>query len=62
MIHRFEPGDPTRDTEGTIAAISHFAGEGVKDVRKVQPAAEIVKEVSSEAERILNEKPMRVRL
>jgi nitronate monooxygenase len=52
-LHKFEPAVLTRDFEGTLDAIPHFAGEGVADIHRVQPAAEIVNEISSEAEAIL---------
>jgi nitronate monooxygenase len=52
-LHKFEPCVPSRDIEGTISAIPHWAGEGVSHVRKVEPAADIVKEISGDAEKML---------
>jgi NAD(P)H-dependent flavin oxidoreductase YrpB (nitropropane dioxygenase family) len=53
-IHKFECDTITRDTEGTISAMPHWAGEGVNQIHRVQSAADIVRELSSEAEMILN--------
>jgi nitronate monooxygenase len=44
---------PTRNTTGTIAAMSLAAGESVGAVLRVQPAGEIVRELAEEAERRL---------
>jgi nitronate monooxygenase len=52
-IHKLEPNTLTTNTEGALAAMPHWAGEGVSGVHRVQPAAEIVWELSSEAEKIL---------
>ena len=52
-IHKFECDTITRDTEGTISAMPHWAGEGVHRIHRVQSAADIVRELSSEAEVIL---------
>jgi hypothetical protein len=44
----------TRDTTGTLEAMPHWAGESVASVEKVQPAAAIIDELMSEAERLLH--------
>jgi hypothetical protein len=43
----------TKETLGTIKAMSLFAGESVGDVRRVQSAEEIVNELAGEAEKLL---------
>ena len=40
-------------TTGTIEAMSLWAGESVGGVTRVQPAAEIVRELEAETERLL---------
>ncbi len=50
---RFESFVMTRDTTGTLEAMPHWAGESVASVEKIQPAAEIIEELVSEAERLL---------
>ena len=50
---RFYPESINRGTTGAIEAMSLWAGESVGAVRRVQPAAEIVREVAGEAERLL---------
>jgi nitronate monooxygenase len=52
-LARLEPDAITRETTGTIAAMSLWAGESVGGVTRVQPAAEIVDELASEAESLL---------
>ena len=44
---------PGPDTAGEIEPLSLWSGQGVALVRKVQPAAEIVREMNEEAEAIL---------
>ncbi len=51
---RFESFVMTRDTTGTLEAMPHWAGESVASVEKIQPAAEIIEELVSEAERLLH--------
>lgn len=43
----------TATTTGAIAAMPHWAGESVSGVRKVQPAAAIVRELADDAEQLL---------
>jgi nitronate monooxygenase len=52
-LHRFEPDAVTQGVTGTIEAMSLWAGESVGAVNRVQPAAEIVREVSEGADRLL---------
>jgi enoyl-[acyl-carrier protein] reductase II len=42
-----------RATIGNIAAMALYAGESVDAVRRIQPAAEIIQELSEGAERLL---------
>jgi len=51
---RFESITITRDTTGTLEAMPHWAGESVTSVEKVQPAAAIMDELVSEAEKPLH--------
>lgn len=51
---RFESFVMSRDTTGTLEAMPHWAGESVASVKKIQPAAEIINELVSEAERLLH--------
>jgi hypothetical protein len=53
LIPRFAPPTPTRDTTGEIGAMPLYAGHSVDAVRRIQPAAEIVSELSEGAERLL---------
>ncbi|MET0502843.1 MAG: nitronate monooxygenase [Candidatus Binatia bacterium] len=52
-VPRFAPNAPKRATVGDIAAMALYAGESVDAVRRIQPAAEIVRELSEGAERLL---------
>ncbi len=52
-IHRFEKLTITRHATGSIEAMPHWAGESVGSVTRTQPAAEIVRELAGEAERLL---------
>jgi len=52
-LPRFSPEAINRGTTGAIEAMSLWAGESVGGVKRVQPAAEIVREVAKEAERRL---------
>ncbi len=52
-LHRFEPDAITRGVTGAIEAMPLWAGESVGGVTRVQPAAEIVRDVAEEAERRL---------
>jgi NAD(P)H-dependent flavin oxidoreductase YrpB (nitropropane dioxygenase family) len=50
---RYMSVTPGPNTVGEIEALSLWSGQGVALVRKVQPAAEIVREINQEAEGIL---------
>jgi len=52
-VRRFASPTPNRATVGDIAAMALYAGESVDAVRRIQPAAEIVRELSEGAERLL---------
>jgi len=52
-IPRFQPLDIHTGVTGAIEAMPHWAGESVDGVKKVQPAAEIVRELADEAEQLL---------
>ena len=54
LLPRYYPEAVNRGTTGTIAAMSLWAGESVGRVTQVQSAAEIVREVAEEAERLLS--------
>jgi NAD(P)H-dependent flavin oxidoreductase YrpB (nitropropane dioxygenase family) len=53
QVRRFAQPTPNRATVGDIAAMALYAGESVDAVRRIQPAAEIVRELSEGAERLL---------
>src|SRR5215218_2174846 len=52
-VRRFQKLTITRHVSGAIEAMPHWAGESVGGVTRVQPAAEIVRELAGEAERLL---------
>ena len=52
-VRRFEKLAITRHVTGTIEAMPHWAGESVGAVKRVQPAAAIVRELAGEAEQLL---------
>jgi nitronate monooxygenase len=52
-IKRYMPTAPISDVEGDIDALPMWAGQGVGLVNRVQPAAEIVREINSESQTIL---------
>jgi NAD(P)H-dependent flavin oxidoreductase YrpB (nitropropane dioxygenase family) len=49
-LPRFAVPTPTKGTTGAIQAMALYAGESVGAVQRVQPAAEIVRELAAEAE------------
>lgn len=53
QVPRFATPTPNRDTVGNVEAMALYAGRSVDAVRKVQPAAEIVRELADGAERLL---------
>jgi nitronate monooxygenase len=54
-VHRFSVSPPTRSTTGHVEAMALYAGESVGNVSAVQPAAAIVSELVTGAERLLRE-------
>ena len=52
-VRRFQKLTITRHVSGAIDAMPHWAGESVGGVTRVQPAAEIVRELADGAERLL---------
>jgi nitronate monooxygenase len=52
-LRRFSPGMPLEGTTGAVEAMALFAGESVSGVTRVQPAADIVRELAEGAERLL---------
>ena len=52
-LRRFACDVAIRGATGTIAAMPHWAGESVGAVKRLQPAAEIVRELADEAEALL---------
>lgn len=53
VVRRFDAYAAAHYYTGHIEAMPHWAGEGVAAVRRVQPAAEIVREMAAEAEDLL---------
>jgi nitronate monooxygenase len=58
-IPRLAPMAPTRTTTGAVEAMALYAGQGVDAVRRVQPAAEIVRELVDGAQHLLQSAPAR---
>jgi hypothetical protein len=54
-VHRFSVIAPTFATTGHIDAMALYAGESVTNVTSVQPAAAIISELVTGAERLLRE-------
>jgi NAD(P)H-dependent flavin oxidoreductase YrpB (nitropropane dioxygenase family) len=52
-IVRYRPFTPNADVEGDIESLSLWAGQGVALVNRIQPAADIVNEIHTEASDIL---------
>jgi NAD(P)H-dependent flavin oxidoreductase YrpB (nitropropane dioxygenase family) len=52
-IPRFGCFTPRTTTTGAIEAMPHWAGESVGGLNKLQPAAEILQELATDAERLL---------
>jgi nitronate monooxygenase len=52
-VPRFGVPCPNRDTTGEVAAMVHYAGQGVGATSRVRPAAEVVTELAEGAERLL---------
>jgi NAD(P)H-dependent flavin oxidoreductase YrpB (nitropropane dioxygenase family) len=54
-LPRWSVPSPTRQTTGAIEAMALYAGESVSAVKSIQPAAEIVKELTGQAEQHLRQ-------
>jgi nitronate monooxygenase len=52
-LDRYACTTPNSEMTGDIEALSMWSGQGVSMVRKVQPAAEIVREIAGEARKII---------
>jgi nitronate monooxygenase len=52
-VPRFGLPCPNRDTTGEIAAMVHYAGQGVGATTKVLPAAQVIEDLATDAERLL---------
>ena len=52
-VHRGSSAPPARDVTGAVAAMALYAGQSVGSVTRIQPAAEIVLELMTEAEALL---------
>ena len=52
-LDRYACTTPNNETTGDIEALSMWSGQGVSMVRKVQPAAEIVREITEDARKII---------
>jgi NAD(P)H-dependent flavin oxidoreductase YrpB (nitropropane dioxygenase family) len=52
-VRRLQPVTVTKEVKGNVEAMPHWAGEGVGSVKSILPAAEIVHQLASEAERLL---------
>jgi NAD(P)H-dependent flavin oxidoreductase YrpB (nitropropane dioxygenase family) len=52
-VPRFGAPAPTRDATGHVEAMALYAGQSVGAVKKVTPAAEVVREIVEDAERLL---------
>jgi NAD(P)H-dependent flavin oxidoreductase YrpB (nitropropane dioxygenase family) len=52
-VVRYASQTPSRGIDGDVEAMSTWAGQGVGLARRVQPAAEIVRELVDEAEAVL---------
>ncbi len=48
-VHRYQCLSPGPDLSGDVEALSMWAGQGVAAVRRIMPAAEIVREIEDEA-------------
>ena len=52
-VPRFGVPCPNRETTGEIAAMVHYAGQGVGATARVVPAAQVIEELTEGAERLL---------
>ena len=58
-IPRFSVYPPTGSTTGRVDAMALYAGESVGAVKRVQPAAEILRELAEGAESVQRSRPDR---
>jgi nitronate monooxygenase len=59
-IARFRGTSPFKGFRGHIEAMACYAGQSVGDVKRVQPASEIVADLVKEAESLLQRSPVRI--
>ncbi|HST25842.1 MAG TPA: nitronate monooxygenase [Gaiellaceae bacterium] len=59
-VVRYASQTPSAGVEGDVEAMSTWAGQGVGLARRVQSAAEIVRELAQEADRVMSELAKRV--
>ncbi|MGH9058695.1 MAG: hypothetical protein ACRDZY_04140, partial [Acidimicrobiales bacterium] len=52
-VPRLAPPTPARDATGRIDAMAHYAGLSVGSVRRMAPAADVVRELAEGAEALL---------
>lgn len=52
-VQRLQPIAVTKEVKGNVEAMPHWAGEGVGSLASILPAADIVNQMSSEAEKLL---------
>ncbi len=52
-VRRLRPVAVTKEVKGNVDAMPHWAGEGVGSVKGILPAAEIVKQLTVDAEKLL---------
>jgi len=58
-VPRLSVISPTAETTGAIDAMALYAGESVCNVTRVQPAAEIIRELVEGAKRLLRQRPIK---
>ncbi len=52
-VRRLQPIAVTKEVKGNVDAMPHWTGESVGSVRSILPAAEIVRQLSADAEKLL---------
>ncbi len=52
-VRRLQPIAVTKQVKGSVEAMPHWAGEGVGSVKSILPAAAIVQQLATEAEKLL---------
>jgi enoyl-[acyl-carrier protein] reductase II len=53
-LPRLSARTPSRDVNGTVAAMALYAGQGVGQVSDVSPAAQVVSELTDQAALLLH--------